>query len=99
MTDTERLDKIEAAARQSIVYMFGADARCGFIVSSAGDVLSGTIEAYPYATLREAVDALESCGEILWRRYRETEAGAWHRPLARELRSAAGGAADPLRHR
>ena len=62
MTDTERLDKIEAAARQSIVYMFGADARCGFIVSSAGDVLSGTIEAYPYATLREAVDAMESCG-------------------------------------
>jgi hypothetical protein len=62
MTDTERLDKIEAAARQSIVDMFGADARCGFIVSSDGDVLSGTIEDYPYATLREAVDAMESCG-------------------------------------
>ena len=58
MTDTERLDKIEAAARQSIADVFGDDARCGFIVSD-GDVLSGTIEDYPHATLREAVDAME----------------------------------------
>ena len=59
MTDTERLDKIEAAARQSIADMFGDDTRCGFIVSSDGDVLSGTIEDYPHATLREAVAAME----------------------------------------
>jgi hypothetical protein len=55
--DGELLDAIERMARACVKEVFGENARCGFLVSLEGDVLSGTVKDYPHNNLRDAIRA------------------------------------------